>query len=225
MPLEKISIFGNPNIGVYVFVNNEIALVPKGLDLAVIRKIEETLGVRAIDVSIAGTTLVGVMVAGNDHGILLPRTVTDEELRKIKSEFRGIVTVLQSHFTALGNVILANNRGALVHPEMEESLIKVIKETLGIEEIVKGTIAKVPTPGSVGVVTDLGGIVHSDATEEELKNLSENVFKVPLDTGSVNFGIAFIRTGLVANNKGALVGELTTGPEILRIIRALRLKV
>lgn len=224
MVLEKISIFGNPNIGVYIFANNEIALVPKGIDISTLRKIEDVLNVRAIQVSIAETTLIGVMVAGNDKGILLPRTVSDSEVKKIKSEFKGEIHILNSHFTALGNVILANNKGAAVHPDLEEPLLKVVKEVLGVDEVVKTSIAKVPTTGSAGVVTDLGGVIHSEATEHELEKLSE-VFKVSLDTGSVNFGVAFIKTGLVANNKGALVGERTTGPEILRIVRALNLRV
>ena len=59
-----------------------------------------------------------------------------------------------------------------------------------------------------------------DASDEELRRLSE-FFEVPVDIGTVNFGVAFIRTGLVANNYGALVGEKTTGPEILRITKAL----
>jgi len=77
--------------------------------------------------------------------------------------------------------------------------------------------------GSAAVVTDEGGLVHPDATDEELEKLSD-FFGVDVDIGTVNFGVAFIKTGLVANNYGALVGANTTGPEIMRVMKALNLR-
>jgi len=70
------------------------------------------------------------------------------------------------------------------------------------------------------VVTNRGGIVHPDASKKDLEFLQE-FFKVPIDVGTVNFGVPYVRSGLVANDKGAIVGLNTTGPEILRISRIL----
>ena len=130
------------------------------------------------------------------------------------------VEVLNLRTTALGNVILANDNAALVYPEFSDAEARQIKEALEVDEVKKGRIAHVSVVGSVGVVTDKGGIVHIDATDEEIKELSE-LFKTNIDIGTVNFGSAFVRSGLVANNKGILVGSSTTGPEILRIQKAL----
>jgi len=41
------------------------------------------------------------------------------------------------------------------------------------------------------------------------------------NVGTVNRGNIFVRSGIVANSKGALVGYETTGPELLRIQSAL----
>ena len=41
--------------------------------------------------------------------------------------------------------------------------------------------------------------------------------------GTINHGVPFIGSGLVANSKGALVGDLTTGIELGRIEEALNL--
>jgi len=39
--------------------------------------------------------------------------------------------------------------------------------------------------------------------------------------GTVNRGISLIRSGIVANNKGAVVGDSTTGFEMMRITEVL----
>jgi translation initiation factor 6 len=108
----------------------------------------------------------------------------------------------------------------LAYPFLNERELEEISDALGVE-VERGSVANVPTVGSVLVVTDRGGIVHPEASEEEIEALSKK-FGVSIAPGTVNFGVAFIRTGLVANNKGAIVGEDTTGPELARIQMALR---
>ncbi|MCD6428019.1 MAG: translation initiation factor IF-6 [Desulfurococcales archaeon] len=219
MPLDKLKIFGNPNIGVYMFVNNKIALVPQGIESSTKKKISDVLNVEVIEARIAGTFLLGVLIAGNDRVLLVPRIARDEEVEYLKSIGLN-VHLVHTTFTALGNVILANSKAAVLHPELEKNEVKEISELLGIRKFTQTPIAGIPTVGSVAVITDKGGVIHPDASDEELRRLSE-FFEVPVDIGTVNFGVAFIRTGLVANNYGALVGEKTTGPEILRITKAL----
>lgn len=219
MPLDKLRIFGNPNIGVYVYANNKIALVPQGIEASTKRKISEVLSVEVIEARVAGTSLIGVLTTGNDNVVLLPRIARDEEVEYLKG--LGLnVNVVHTTFTALGNIVLANRKAAIFHPELGKDEVKMLSELLGISKFTQAAIAGVPTVGSVAVVTDRGGVVHPDVSEDELHNLSD-FFEVPIDVGTINFGVAFIRTGLVANNYGALVGEKTTGPEILRITRAL----
>jgi translation initiation factor 6 len=221
MTLEKVRIFGNPNIGIYVFVNNKFALVPKGIDSKAKRKISDTLSVEVFEVTIAKSTLIGVFVAGNDRAVLIPRITEEAEIKYLRD--LGLpVFVIDTAYTALGNVVLSNNKAALLHPEIPDIDAERIAKALGVERWKKATIAGVPTVGSAAVITDKGGVVHPDTSESELNELRK-FFDVFVDTGTVNFGIAFIKTGLLANNVGALVGERTTGPEIMRIMRALNL--
>ncbi|MCC6023031.1 MAG: translation initiation factor IF-6 [Desulfurococcaceae archaeon] len=221
MTLEKIRIFGNPNIGVYIFANNKIALIPPINDADVKRKIASNLNVDVIECKIAGTNLIGVLVAGNDNCLLLPRIVRDKEVEELKD--LGInVNILYTNFTALGNVILANNKKAIVHPELHDRDVEVVKKVLRVDEVIRRPIGKFVTVGSVAVINDVGGLVHPDVSDEELQELSK-ILGIQLDVGTVNFGVAFIKTGLVANNYGAVVGERTTGPEIMRIIKALNI--
>ncbi|MEM0091363.1 MAG: translation initiation factor IF-6 [Saccharolobus sp.] len=221
MNLQRLSIFGTDNIGVYIFTTNKYTIIPKGLDSLTKESITKILGTELVEAEISRSFILGVLINGTDNGILLPKSVTDEELKILKDNLKDCrIEVLNSKVTALGNTILANNKGAIIYPEFNDIEEKIIKETLGIEEIKRAKIAQMVTVGSVGVVTNRGGLVHVDTTEEELKEL-EKIFKVKIDIGTVNFGSIFIRSGLVANDKGVLVGSSTTGPEILRIQKAL----
>ncbi len=222
MPLDVLRVRGNPNIGVYIFTNNKIALVPKGTESDVKRKIKDTLSVEVIEASVDDSPLLGVFLAGNDNVILAPRLIREEELEELREA--GLkVHVVHSALTALGNVVLANNRAAIFHKELEKREVESMVKELGVSRYRAGSIAGIPTVGSVAVITDRGGVVHPDVGDDELKELSE-FFGVPVGVGTVNFGVAFIKTGLVANNYGALVGDRTTGPEIMRIMKALNME-
>ncbi len=226
MPLERLSIYGNPNIGVYLFATDTYALIPPGLEEKTRRIIGEALDLdedRIVETTIADMRIIGVMVAGNDNGLLLPRIISSGEEASLRRTLGDLINieVLDSRLTALGNVILANDNAAVICPDFEDKVAETVRNTLGVE-VEKRSIAYIPTVGSLGVVTNKGGVLHPDASDEELEHLAD-LFKVPLDIGTVNFGVSFIKTGLVANSRGALVGEYTTGPELARIQKALQL--
>jgi translation initiation factor 6 len=70
------------------------------------------------------------------------------------------------------------------------------------------------------VATNKGVLAHKYATHAELTFL-EDIFGLPVEIGSVNFGIPLIGAALLANSKGFAVGAETTGPELGRIVDAL----
>jgi len=220
--VEKLSVFGNSNIGVYIFANNEFALVPPGVAESDKRKIREVLGVDIIEVKIADMVINGVMVAGNDNGILLPRIVKPEEIDELKSYLKGSVRieVLNTRSTALGNLVAATNNAALVSPLIDRQAVEKIKEVLGVRVIEMRRLAEIPSVGSMLVVNSYGGIVHPGVSDEELRFLEE-LFGVEFLRGTVNFGLYFVKAGIIANDHGVLVGEDTTGPEIAQISQAL----
>ena len=222
--IEYFNVNGNPNIGVYIFANNRIAIVPPTLTDKDKRKIEEVLGVEVVEAKIADMIINGVMVAGNDKGLLLPRIVKSEEVDKLREHVGDVlrIDVLEIKQTALGNLIAANNHGALVSPLVDRAAIEKIRSVLGVEVVYQRSLANIPTVGSMIVVTNRGGVVHPGVSEEEMRILS-NVFGVEFAAATVNFGLYFVKAGLVANDKGALVGDETTGPELMRIQQALRI--
>ena len=57
-------------------------------------------------------------------------------------------------------------------------------------------------------------------SEDEERWLSE-IFKVTILPGTVNDGVKFVRSGIIANSRWAIIGSVTTGPEMMTISRAL----
>jgi len=219
--INKLSIFNNDNLGVYIFCNDKYVIIPKGIDVKTKEIIAETLKAEIVEAEIARSSLIGVFLAGNNNVLLVPKIITTEELAYLRQSLKDMrVEVLDSKVTALGNTILVNDYAAYVYQEFSNSEVLRISELLGLENVKKGSIANFITVGAVAVITNRGGVVHIDATDEEIKEL-EKLFRVKIGSSTVNFGSVFLRSGLVANSKGALVGNSTTGAEILRIQKSL----
>ncbi len=220
--VDRVRVLGSPHIGTYMVVTDSLALVPRGTDSELRRKIKEVLSVEDIvEISIAGTALIGIFAVASGKKVVVPSIVKEEEVEEMRSLGLSVDVVDTSNFNALGNVVLHNSRAAIFHPELDKEVVTQIATALSLRTYTHSPVAGIPTVGSAAVVTDRGGLVHPNANDEELKRLSE-LFGVELDVGTVNFGIGFIKSGLVANNYGVLVGELTTGPEIVRVMKAFK---
>jgi len=213
------SIVGSPSIGVYSLVTDKIIIVPKLLPLAKAERLAEWFRVKLIHTAISGSVLIGAFVCANSNGILLPHSVREEELKTIKSVFDGNIIIMETKKTAYGNIVLANDRGAVADPRLKTSEITKISETLGVEAV-PGEIAGLPYVGSLAVATNKGVIAHPLLKDSERK-LLEDVFKVPVDVGTINCGIPYVGTGLIGNRYAAVAGALTTGPEMFIIGNAL----
>ena len=74
--------------------------------------------------------------------------------------------------------------------------------------------------GSLAVATNKGVLAHPLLKEEEKQTLKD-VFKVPVDVGTINCGIPYVGTGLIGNKHAAVAGSMTTGPEMFIIGNAL----
>jgi len=126
------------------------------------------------------------------------------------------VEKLSTKYTALGNMIVANDNAAIISENIRED--KRICDTLDVEVIAKD-ISGHQEVGTRLVATNKGYIAAADA-QEELTEL-EHILKVPGQTGTVNRGIPYVKSGLIANSKGYITGSLTTGIELQRIDDAL----
>ncbi|KYK29174.1 hypothetical protein AYK20_00490 [Thermoplasmatales archaeon SG8-52-1] len=208
----------NPNLGVYCRANDNIAFVCKGLLKKVKNKIESVLDVKLIELNIADATIIGSLLTFNSNGAVVTDFADEDSVKIIKDQ--GLdVCVISDKLNAAGNDILVNDNGALVHPDLNDFTIKNIERTLNVP-VCRGTISSLKTVGMAAVVTNKGLLCHPKVTDEE-KSVLKEVFNVNVMIGTVNHGSPVIGSGLVANSKGAIIGNLTTGIEMGRIEEAL----
>ena len=206
---------GSVCIGVYSLANDKIAIIPQMVPEEKAKETANWLKVKLVYTSIANSILVGALACSNSNGIILTKMVKQEELSVIQSLFDGKITIMDTKNTAYGNLVLTNDKGAIVDPSFSKNEIKRISEALGVEAV-SGEIAGLPYVGSLAVTT----IAHPQITDEE-KDLLENVLKVPVEKGTVNCGTPYVGTGLIANSHAGVVGSLTTGPEMFIIENAI----
>ena len=219
MAVYLTSIIGSASIGVYSLATDKFVLIPKMVPQDKAEKTAEWLKVSLIHTSIGGSLLAGALACANSNGIILSSFVRQEEIDTIKAGFDGHVAVMESRKTAFGNLVLANDKGALVDPRMKEPIMKQVSDALGVEAV-PGRIAGLTYVGSLAVATNKGVLAHPLLTEEE-KKVVESVLKVPVDVGTINCGIPYVGTGLIANSYAAVAGSLTTGPEMFIIGNAM----
>jgi translation initiation factor 6 len=196
-----------------------MVIVPKMVPLKKAERLASWLKVKLIHTMIGGSVLAGALACANSNGILLPHYVKEEEMDTIRAIFKGNITVMERKRTAYGNIALANDYGALVDPRLKADEIKEIADTLDVEAV-SGEIAGLPYVGSLAVATNKGVVAHPMLKDEERKVL-ESVLKVQVDVGTINCGVPYVGTGLLGNSRTAVVGSMTTGPEIFIIGNAL----
>jgi translation initiation factor 6 len=213
------SIVGSASIGVYALANEKIVIIPRMVPKEKAQDFADWLKVPLVYISVGGSVLAGALACANSNGILLPSFMREEELNPIKAAFDGNITIMQTKKTAYGNLVLANDKGAVVDPRFKEAEIKKISETLGVEAV-PTEIAGLPYVGALATATNKGVLAHPMLKDEERKIL-EAVFKVPVDVGTINCGVPYVGTGLIANSHAAVAGSMTTGPEMFIIGHAL----
>ena len=209
MIIEKYNYKGNTNLGFYGTLTTETAVIPPNFKRKNLIDVEKTAVTK-----IAKTELVGLFTVGNKNQILIPNNTTRREKEKL--EEKGIdYTVIDSKETALGNLILCNDKGAVISPKLEK-FQEEIEEALEVETKT-GKIAGIANPGVCGTANNFGAVIHRAASQEEAEKVKETLELEKIDVGTINMGSPFVGSGAINNDQLVIVGEDTTGPEIGRI--------
>ncbi|MEM0021159.1 MAG: translation initiation factor IF-6 [Fervidicoccaceae archaeon] len=221
MNISKLNIYRNPNIGVFLFANNKIALVPPNISKATKRAIADTLQVDPVETTIAGMHIIGVLVAGNDSCLLIPDIIKQEELDSLKEVLEGSIriAIIKTKHTALGNLISVNNKAAYISDSFEKDAEKEISSSLGLT-VFRRSYLGLPIVGSMIVTNDKLAFIHPMINDSEALMIS-NELKVTTVHATVNEGVGFVKVGIVMNNSGILIGGTTTGPELMNITSAM----
>ncbi len=207
--LKKHAIDQKPYIGVFTVATEEISIIP----LVDKDPFEEAMETPVVRTTVGGTRVLGALMVANSNGILVSDIAESREIDPLLDY--ADVTLVPDRFNALGNNILINDYGALIHPDLHNKTEKAIKSFLNVP-VKRGRIAGIEIVGSVAVATNKGILCHPHVKDDE-KEMMEDLFEVPVMKTTANHGSAWIGTCLVANTKGAVIGDRTTPIEMGRI--------
>jgi len=218
LDIYKYDVYRGPNIGIYTKTNDEFVFVPNGFADTKAKTLASYLKTEFVFASVANTRVLGTMMVINNNGILLPSLSSQWEIDHMKKTTKLNVGVLDTKHNALGNLIASNDKGAIVSPKIPSEAIKTIRDTLGVETIQK-KVAGYHQAGVMISANNIGGIIHPETDEDDIKSISD-VLKVKLEPATINGGIPYISSGILANNNAVVVGNMTNGPEIMMLTRA-----
>jgi translation initiation factor 6 len=217
--IARTNFEGDSNVGAFGAVTDRFVLLSPNMSEKSINAIERVFNLPLVQSTVATLDAVGLVSVANSNGILVPYTTTDDELASLKSYSDVAVDWIDSKMTALGNIILANDNGAICHPDFDSKARQKIVDTLNVE-VESGTIAKLPIVGANTVATNRGAVVHPLATNAEIEMISQ-LLKVHVEVGTVNRGSPYTRLGVLANIDGMITGSDTTGVELAHISQVL----
>jgi len=217
--LHLIDIYRSPNIGVFLKGNEKFLLIPKGLAQTKAEKLCTDLQVSAVPASIGESRLLGPLASMNSNGILVSRLAEEAEMRELKAATGMNVSRFESKLTAVGNLVVANDKCALVSPVLDHVALTQVEDVLGtgVERMPIGEYHQV---GSFVVATNNGAAVYPGLDEKEVERIG-SLLGVDAYPTSVNSGVPYVSSGLIANSRNAIAGSQTTGPELVFITRAL----
>ncbi|AJF60623.1 MAG: translation initiation factor IF-6 [Candidatus Diapherotrites archaeon] len=213
MHFLKKTIRGSPFVGVFAVASEDFFLVPFSIEKKELAGIEEKLGAKVVKASLASSPLLGVLSVMLGKMIALPETVIEEEVAFL--ERHGMQAKKLEGIHALGNLIAVNENGGIASPLIGKKTVEGLEKFFGVH-FSRMTVAGSNLAGAATTVTNKGFIVHPNIKQDEFREL-EKIFGVRGQPTSANYGDKFIGNDIVANSKGALIGEFTTSYEVLRI--------
>ncbi|MBE43659.1 MAG: translation initiation factor IF-6 [Thaumarchaeota archaeon] len=220
MGIYRYDVYRSPNIGIFLKANDNFLFIPKGFADSKAEKLQSFLNVQCIRTSIAQTRLLGPLSVMNNNGILVPKITEDYEIQELKKATDMTVERTQMKPTALGNLIVANDKAGLASPIVPKESLKQIQDVLGVP-VEHMSIDTYHQMGALVVSTKLGAAVYPKTSEQEMNIIKESL-EVDVEAVTVNGGVPFVASGVIANSKSVVVGTLTTGPELIMLSRVFK---
>jgi len=218
----KYDVYRNPNVGIYAKCNDKFVFIPNGFATTKAKNLAEFLKTDYVFTSVANTRLLGPMMVVNNNGLLLPHNCHEEEISHLKKSTGLNVDILDTKHTALGNLICANDKGAVMSPLIPTEYVKKVEDVLRVE-VIRKRVAGYHQTGAMTVANSKGGVIHPSTEEEDIKTIS-HVLGVELEPATINGGSPYLSSGMLVNNNVTVVGGLTNGPELVMLTKAFRVE-
>lgn len=213
MKIAKQRIHGSPYVGIFATITEKIGLFPKDISNEQLKELQELLEIEIIKTNIANSSLMGVLCVGNSHGFIVSEIAEAREIKELTSV--GLRVKKIPSIAAVGNLIEVNDSCGICSKIFPRELKKDIEDFLKIS-ILDETIAGSDLIGSCMVLTKNGFLTNPNIVEKEFDSIKKFV-KLNGTSTTANYGDNFVGNSIIANSKGAIVGEQTTGFELIRI--------
>lgn len=223
MPILKAQVFGNNSIGIFLEANNKFILYPPTLLEGTLNKFRKVLNVPLFPQTINNSKLLGVYIASNIYGMILPSIIRDDELNNLKNNIPNDynIGILKSIDNAFGNLILCNDKGAIISTLLKDYR-KDIENVLNVETVVY-EFADYYLPGSISLANNKGCVVHPLSNDDEIEEIKAILKVKEVDVSTINRGIPFLSSGAIVNDNSGIFGIESTGPEMMRLTNILQL--
>ena len=223
MTILKAQVFGGSLIGVYLAANNSYVLYPRLMLKPLFNKFKSVFNEPLYPITINNSNLIGIYTASNKFGIIVPNIMRDDEVDVLRANLKNSIEigVLNSIDNAFGNLILCNDKGAIISSLLKENQ-QEIEDILNVEAVVY-EFANSYLPGSISLANNHGCVVHPLTSDEEIENIKSILRVNETDVSTINRGIPYLSAGAIVNDNNGIFGEASTGPEMMRITSTLDL--
>lgn len=200
-------------VGVYCAVFKDKAIASAVVPLGFTRRLEGLLGVDVTVTTIGSVSSVGTMVAMNSRGIVVPKTISDDELTRL--EKRSKVLVVDDKPSALGNLIVANDQGCIVSDLISEEAASLVADFLGVS-CLRMSVGRYRTIGSLFAVSNEAGVA-SPIVDDKTLDRASSALQVKMVPTTVNDGEKLVKLGVLINDRAIVVGKRTNGVELMSL--------
>jgi translation initiation factor 6 len=220
MGIEKLRILGNDYVGAWCTATDKFFITGNEMSPSEQETVAKALGVKGFGANVSNSGLLGIYIAANSRGVLLPHGTDDRELDEIRKMLPDIrVDILYSDYNALKNNILVNDKVAIINPNYSRDEERRISDTLDVETY-RMTIAGYHTVGAHNILTNKGIVINNRASEQDADKIKHITGFRP-EQSTANRGALSIGICVIANSNGLIVGDMTTGYEMARIAETL----
>ncbi len=210
---KKLEIGDNPHVGVYASVSNEYGLFPNVLTKEQEKDIVEALDINIVRINLGQSTINGAISKLYKNKVVLTDSSSKIDQKYLESQ--GLEVLKISGYHAVGNLILVNDKGLVLSSEFSKKHVEDISEFFGLKSNVMN-LGGISVVGAMASLNNKNIAVCPHITKEEFSALTK-IFKVKGNIATVNYGDPYVANGLLINDKGVVMGSLTSGYEIIRI--------
>ncbi|EPR80118.1 Eukaryotic translation initiation factor 6 [Spraguea lophii 42_110] len=210
----KLDFEGSNDVGAHCTLTNSYCIIGQSTCRNFYSVFEERLDIPIVETRINSIRTVGSLCCGNNKGLLLPQTASDQEVLHIRNSLPDGIRIkkIDEKLNALGNVICCNDKFAIVNPDLDDGSIEIIQHILGVE-VIKRKIGPESLVGSFAVMNNRGLLVHPSTSQDEMEELKD-MLGLAVIAGTVNMGSTVLGAGLVVNDWIGFTGNRSTQREI-----------